>query len=91
MAGSKISGQVESLMDTGFNKPANGFDAKAAEPKSAAAVHNRGLTVGGKPKSASTGHAMSAGQNAAVHAGSPKGPHPAVAKNQGGSPAIKWG
>lgn len=97
MAGgnSKILGQVQGLMDTGLNKPAVGFGAKATAPKSTSPVHNRGLTIGGKQRVASSEHSVTPKQVPAIKVneggGSPKGPHPAVAKNPAGNPGVKWG
>lgn len=95
MAGSnKLLGQVQGLMNTGLNTAAVGFGAKAAAPKSSSPVHNRGLTLGGKQHTASGGHPASAKSIPAIkvsNGGSPKGPHPAVAKNPSGNPGVKWG
>lgn len=95
MPSSKISSQVSSLSDTGLNMAANGFNQKAAAPKSTSPVHNRGLTLGGKQHlTASGGKTVTPRQVAAIkNDGSPKAPanHPAVAKNQGGNPSVKFG
>lgn len=95
MASSKFMSQVSALSDTGLNMAANGFNQKAAAPKSASPVHNRGLTLGGKQHlTGGSGHTVSPKQVAAIkNEGSPKAPanHPAVAKNSGGKPSVKFG
>lgn len=93
MASSKFMSQVSALSDTGLNMAANGFNQKASAPKSTSPVHNRGLTLGGKQHlSAGGGKTVSPVQVKAIAAqASPKAPHPAVAKNSGGNPSVKWG
>ncbi len=93
MAGSKFMSQVSALSDTGLNMAANGFNQKAAAPKSNSPVHNRGLTLGGKQHLSGGGKTVSPVQVKAIAAqGAPKGSaHPAVAKNSGGKPGVKWG
>ncbi len=94
MANSKFMSQVAAVSNTGLNFAAQGVNQKAAAPKSTSPVHNRGLTLGGKQHLTTGGSkVVSPKQNAAIHAeGSPKGPsHPAVAKNSGSKPSVKWG
>lgn len=90
----KANSQVADMMDTGLQKTNVGFNAKSVAPKSASPLHNRGLTVGGKMRTGGGGR-VSPKVVAAIKLSqsAPKGPapHPAVAKNTGSSPSIKWG
>lgn len=89
MAGSKISGQVSALTDTGMNTAATGFGAKSTEPKVPPTVHNRGITIGGKAHATSGTHPV--GKQGGINTSVPKGPHPAMAKKTRGNPGVKWG
>ncbi len=95
MANSKFMSQVQAVSNTGLNFAATGVGQKAAEPKTPASVHNRGITVGGKLRAGGgAGHVMTPKANAAVHAQNPqpKISHPAMAKNDSNAkPGVKWG
>ncbi len=88
----KFNSQVAAISNTGLNTSAPLVSQqKSKEPNVASPVHNRGLTIGGK-RSLSGGGKLSGSQIAAIKSQqAPKAPHPAVAKNQGSSPSVKWG